>query len=143
MNHHTTSFTFDVPAPYATVAPLFGAHEERRWAKGWDPEFIFPQPARDVEGMVFRVGDTIWINSIFDLGRGRVQYVNVAGGEIVTRIDIRLHDRAGNTAVDVTYERTALTDSAIAAANELAEADRKKAPEWESSIRAAVGAGKR
>lgn len=139
MNHHTTTFTFNVPAPYAAVAPLFGAHEERRWAKGWDPEFIFPHPARDVEGMVFRVGDTIWINTIFDLGRGRVQYVNVAAGEIVTRIDIRLHDRDGQTAVDVTYERTAVTASAVAAANELAEADRKKAPEWESSIRAAVG----
>lgn len=138
MNHHTTSFTFDVPAPYATVAPLFGAHEERRWAKGWDPEFIFPQPARDVEGMVFRVGDTIWINTIFDLARGRVQYVNVAAGEIVTRIDIRLHDHDGKTAVDVTYERTALTESAIAAATELAEGDRKKKPEWESSIRGAV-----
>lgn len=88
--------------------------------------------------MVFRVGDTIWINTIFDLARGRVQYVNVAAGEIVTRIDIRIHDRDGKTAVDVTYERTALTDSAIAAANELAEGDRKKKPEWESSIRAAV-----
>jgi hypothetical protein len=138
LNHHTTSFTFRVPAPYAVVAPLFGAHEERRWAKGWDPEFIFPQPARDVEGMVFRVGDTIWINTIFDLGRGRVQYVNVATGEIVTRIDIRLHDQSGTTAVDVTYERTALTESALDAARELADADRKKAPEWESSIRGAV-----
>ena len=138
MTQHTTSFTFHVPAPYATVAPLFGAHAERRWANGWDPQFVHPQPARDVEGMVFLVGTTIWINTLFDLVHGRVQYVNVAPSEVVTRIDIRLHDRGGSTTVDVTYERTAVTPAAAPAAQALAESDRGKAPEWQSEIARAV-----
>jgi hypothetical protein len=138
MTQHITSFTITVPAPYATVAPLFGAHEERRWANGWDPQFVHPQPARDVEGMVFLVGPTVWINTIFDLGQGRVQYVNVAPSEVVTRIDIRLHDRGGSTMVDVTYERTAVTPAAAATAEALADSDRGKAPEWESEIAAAI-----
>jgi hypothetical protein len=45
-----------VHAPFAKAAPLFGPEGERAWAgKHWNPEFIHPQPARDVEGAVFTI----------------------------------------------------------------------------------------
>ena len=45
-------FEFIAHAPYAQVFPLFGADKERVWAgKEWDPTFIYPKPAIDVEGV--------------------------------------------------------------------------------------------
>ena len=37
------------------TAPLFGANEERKWAPDWKPQFVYPNPARDQQGMVFQV----------------------------------------------------------------------------------------
>ena len=46
-------FTFVVSASYADVFPLFGAHKERVWATGFDPQFLYPLPPHDETGMVF------------------------------------------------------------------------------------------
>lgn len=141
MTHIRTDFTFRIDAPRRIVAPLFGADEERRWAPGWSPRFIHPQPAADVEGAVFIIdGDdpAVWINTIFDLAAGRVQYVNFLAGSIVTRIDITISGDDSSTDVHVTYERTAITPAAAARVEELAESDRQKAPEWETAIRASL-----
>src|SRR5438552_12609459 len=76
-------FEFIAHAPYAQVFPLFGADKERVWAgKEWDPTFIYPKPAIDVEGAVFTVqhghATTVpWVNTAFDPQRGHVQYVYV------------------------------------------------------------------
>jgi hypothetical protein len=54
--HLSTSFDLTVHASYAKTAPLFGPEGERAWAgKHWNPEFIHPQPAKDVEGAVFTI----------------------------------------------------------------------------------------
>lgn len=141
MTHARTEFEFRIDAPRGVVAPLFGADEERRWAAGWSPRFIHPQPAADVEGAVFVIdGDdpAVWVNTIFDLDGGRVQYVNFVGGSIVTRIDITIGGDDSSTDVRVTYERTAVAADASARVEALAEGDRQKAPEWEAAIRMAV-----
>lgn len=36
------------------VFPLFGAFEERKWAKGWDPELIYPANEIIEEGTTFK-----------------------------------------------------------------------------------------
>lgn len=140
MTHARTEFEITVEAPYAQVAPLFGAHEERKWAAGWAPRFIHPSPAEDVEGAVFLVDadpPTVWVNTIFDLALGRVQYVSFGGTAVVTRIDIRLRAlHAAATSVHVAYERTAVDPSADDVVRRLAEADRGKAPEWLAEINA-------
>jgi hypothetical protein len=142
MTHVRTDFSFRVDAPYAVVAPLFGAHEERRWAPDWAPRFIHPQPVADIEGAVFVVDNDppmVWINTIFDLAAGRVQYANFANGSLVTRIDIAIEGRApASTEVRVSYERTSLDPSADDQLPHLAAADRKKAEEWASEIRACL-----
>src|SRR5215468_10658349 len=82
VTHVENGFEFTVHAPYDKVAPLFGAHGERAWGGAdWDPQFLHPQPARDVAGEVFSVahghGRSTWVNTAFDLETGHVQYVYV------------------------------------------------------------------
>jgi hypothetical protein len=110
--HVSNSFAFTVDAPLQVAAPLFGPEGERAWAgDDWNPQFIFPVPARDVEGAVFTVrhGEhtAVWVNTLFDLKAGHMHYVYVLANLLVTTIDVRLHaiDTAGamHTRVDVTY----------------------------------------
>ena len=141
MNRVRTEFGFQLEAPFAAVFPLFGAHEERRWAAGWSPRIVHPDPAADVEGAVFVVGDAdqsaVWVNTRFDVAKGRVQYVNFAG-PIVTRIDITIAGGRDATAVGVVYERTALSPAAAGRLEDLADGDRRKGPEWAAAIRACL-----
>ena len=53
--HTRTAFDFTVNAPLEQAAPLFGADKERVWAPGWNPQFLYPNPAHDQQGMVFQV----------------------------------------------------------------------------------------
>ena len=65
--HTRTEFSFTVDAPFDQVAPLFGANEERKWASHWNPQFIYPSPAHDQPGMVFKVTHgqltSVWVNT--------------------------------------------------------------------------------
>ncbi len=69
--HTRNEFTFTVDAPFEQVVPLFGANEERKWAHDWNPQFLYPNPARDQQGMVFKVAhghnSSVWINTALDL----------------------------------------------------------------------------
>jgi hypothetical protein len=72
LHHVVNSFEFEIDAPLARAAPLFGPEGERKWAgKTWDPKFIYPTQPRDVEGAVFTVKQAgrnpLWINTVFDL----------------------------------------------------------------------------
>jgi hypothetical protein len=47
--HAIAHFSFTVAAPFARVAPQFGPDAERAWGDPqWDPQFIYPQPGKDV-----------------------------------------------------------------------------------------------
>jgi hypothetical protein len=138
--HVTNSFAFTVEAPLKDAAPLFGPEGERVWGgDDWNPQFVFPVPARDVEGAVFTVrhGEhtAVWVNTLFDLKSGRMQYVYVLADLLVTTIDVRLHSLdAEHTRVDVTYVRTALRPDANSHVVALGEHDREQAKVWEGAI---------
>jgi len=139
--HTSTEFHFTVDLPYHEAAPLFGALEEQKWAPGWKPEFLHPTPATDQEGSVFRVQkgahSSLWVNTVFDLATGRVQYVYVLADLLVTRIDILIKvNNRDKTDVSVTYERTALTSSANDHVKALAKEDAASGEEWKSLINA-------
>jgi len=139
--HTSTDFHFTVDLPYHEAAPLFGAWEERKWAPGWEPEFIHPTPAADREGSVFRVQkgahSSLWINTVFNLSAGHVQYVYVLGELLITRIDIHLKTNGpGRTDVAVNYRRTALTASANDQVRSLAKEDAVSGEEWRGLINA-------
>jgi hypothetical protein len=138
--HVQNGFEFTVRAPYEKVAPLFGAHAERAWGgEDWDPQFLHPQPARDIEGEVFTVahGHTrgVWVNTAFNLESGHVQYVYVIPDVQAVLINIHLrHDGLSSTEVKVTYERTALTSRFNNRVREMGQKDASSANEWRSAI---------
>jgi hypothetical protein len=138
--HARSEFTFTVQAPMAEAFPLFGPEGERPWAgPHWDPQFVYPVPAKDVEGAVFLIhhGDdsATWVNTAFDAHAGHAAYVHIIEGKLATRIGVQLTPvNASTTSVRVMYERTALSPSVNPDIAEMAQADPKMGPEWERAI---------
>ncbi len=135
--HVSIAFSLTVPAPLAQAAPLFGPEGERPWSGGnWDPHFLFPTPAKDVEGAVFTVqhGEhrSVWVNTRFDLEAGRMQYVYFLPDLFVCSIDVALHVAdATHTKVDVTYARTALRPEANEHMRAQGREDSEQGKDWE------------
>lgn len=143
--HTQRSFEFVARGPMQRVAPLFGADAERAWAPGWAPQFAWPAPAADREGMVFLIehphGQAIWVNTELDPQGGRYQYVYVIPGKVATRIRVVLSpDRAG-TRVTVDYQRTALDARANALVEQMAGHDAAAGPEWEEQVNGCLARG--
>jgi len=138
--HARSEFTFAVQAPMAEAFPLFGPEGERRWSgPTWDPQFVYPVPAKDVEGAVFRIRHghhmATWVNTAFDPESGHAAYVYVIDGMLATRIDVQLSPvDVATTRVRVMYERTALSPSVNPDVTEMAQKDAKMGPEWERAI---------
>ena len=138
--HTQTSFALVVPASYDEAAPLFGPLGERAWAgKHWDPKFVFPLPAKDVEGAVFTVKhgplSAVWVNTAFDLAGRHLQYIYFLPDVMVTTIDVRFKPvKADSTKVDVVYTRTALTQAGNAHVAAMTEDDRGAGVEWQRAI---------
>ncbi len=137
--HTRTEFKFTANAPLEQVAPLFGANEERKWAADWDPQFVYPTPARDQQGMVFRVEhphhSAVWVNTAYDLAAGHIEYAYVLNDAMATLIDIHLtREGAQKTGVSVVYERTALIPEANEHVQHFAKQDERAQKEWEEAI---------
>jgi hypothetical protein len=136
------TFEFIVRAPMVQAAPLFGPEAERAWAGAdWNPEFVYPQPGQDVEGAVFRIrrgsNNSIWVNTLFDLDGGRMQYVAFIPDLLVTTVDVRLRPfDPSSTKVEVTYTRTALDPAANEHVEALGNNDRGSGPQWQQAIEA-------
>jgi hypothetical protein len=139
LTHTRTEFHFTVNGSFEQTAPLFGADEERKWAPDWNPQFVYPSPAHDQQGMIFQVahGEYIstWVNTAFDLASGHIQYAYVLNDAMVTTIDIHLtRESAEKTGVSVVYERTALLPEANEHVQHFAKGDQKAGAEWEEQI---------
>jgi hypothetical protein len=138
--HTSEKFTFTANAPFEQVGPLFGADKERVWAPKWNPQFVYPLPASDQEGMVFTVAhdhlQATWINTLFDLKAGRIQYVYVIPEALATVISLQLTPKGDKTQVEVQYDRTALSLEAESHVRHMAEGDRRSGPEWEQQVNA-------
>ncbi len=138
--HVTNAFEFTVHAPMQIAAPLFGAEGERTWSGGeWNPKFLYPATAKDIQGAVFTIqhGEhTVpWINTVFDLKGGHMQYVLFMPEHFVTLIDVHLVPKGpADTAVKVMYERTALRPEANEMVRHLGEEDQAKGKQWEAAI---------
>lgn len=138
--HTQTSFDLIVHSSYADTAPLFGPEGERLWAgKHWDPQFIYPQPAKDIQGAVFTIRhgpfNAVWVNTLFDADAHHFQYVYFLSDILVTTIDVRFKVvDAGTTAVNVVYTRTAVTvagNEHVAAMN---GGDKTAGKDWQEAI---------
>jgi hypothetical protein len=136
--HTRERFEFIADAPLDVAWPLFGADAERAWAPDWHPAFIWPAPASDEEGMVFKVAQgahtAVWVNTALDRVASRIQYVYVIPDLVVTVITLKLKETGPSTHVSVTYERTALADAAGEVVSQMAGRDKLAGPEWAQQI---------
>jgi hypothetical protein len=137
--HVSNTFAFHLSEPREKVAPLFGAHKERGWAEGWNPQFLYPQPPEDIQGSVFQVakseGESTWITTIFDVERGHVQHVYFIPNVMAVLINIHLSPVNGSgTDVEVRYERTALSAKMNDHIRDSGEQDAASADEWRAAI---------
>ena len=138
--HVSNSFQFVVRAPLIRAAALFGPEGERCWAgQHWNPEFLFPQPAKDVQGAVFTVQHgphkSVWVNTLFDAEGGRMQYVSFIPEALVSTVDVRLSALgAASTRVEVTYARTALNIAANGDVQAMGKSDAQSGPDWQQAI---------
>ena len=138
--HVSTSFDLVVHAPYEKTAPLFGPEGERAWAgKHWNPAFIHPQPAADIEGAVFTIQHgpykAVWVNTLFDQEARHFQYVYFLPDLMVTVIDVRFKPvNAKSTSVNVVYTRTALSSEGNEHVSAMSEGDKTAGIEWQKAI---------
>jgi hypothetical protein len=137
--HTRTEFSFTVDAPFDQVAPLFGANEERKWATHWNPQFIYPNPPHDQEGMVFQVAHgqftSAWVNTALDLAAGHIQYAYVLNDAMAVLIDIHLtRESAQKTGVTFVYERTALLLEANQHVQHFTKGDAGAGKEWSDAM---------
>jgi hypothetical protein len=138
--HVNNTFQFAVHAPLSRAAPFFGPEGERCWAgPHWDPQFLYPQPAKDVQGAVFTVPhgphNSVWVNTLFDPEGGRMQYVSFIPGILVSIVDVRLSALdASSTSVAVTYARTALNAEANDDVQAMGKSDSESGPHWQQAI---------
>jgi hypothetical protein len=138
--HVSSSFHFIVHAPLSTAATLFGPDGERSWAgEDWNPQFLYPQPAKDIQGAVFTIqqrhGKSLWVTTLFDVPNGRMQYVSFVPEVRVSTVDVRLTSiDASTTRVEVTYVRTALDASANEEVQPLGQSDRQEGVQWQEAI---------
>lgn len=139
LTHTRTEFHFTANGAFEQVAPLFGANEERKWSPDWNPQFLYPQPAHDQPGMVFKImhgqHEAIWVNTAFDLAAGHIQYSYILNDAMATLIDIHLtREGAQKTGIAVVYERTALVAEANEHVLHFARGDERAGKEWEEAI---------
>jgi hypothetical protein len=136
----TRSYTQHLDAPPGVVFPLLGPVQEKKWAHGWDPVFVYPPGGADERGCVFMTGGgaSVWVLTMFDEPGLRVEYVQVTAGVRVSELSITLapHGTTETVAV-ISYTWTALS----AKSNEFIEAHRgplfeEGMREWESGFNA-------
>ena len=142
--HTHAEFTFSVDAPYERVFPLFGAYEERKWALGFDPQFVYPSTPHDRQGMVFTTAQDgmprVWVNTVFDAATGHTQYVYFIADTMVALIDVQV-TRVGTDSVrvSVVYERTALKLEANEQIIRMARTDANSGARWAEMMRRFLG----
>jgi hypothetical protein len=138
--HIRTSFDLLVHAPLAVAATLFGPQGERAYAdKHWDPVFIYPQPASDVEGAVFTVRhgpyNAVWVTSLADIEGRHFQYVYFLEDLMVTVVDVYFKPiGADSTKVNVVYTRTALTAKGKEHVAAMSDNDKTADKDWQQEI---------
>ena len=93
-----------------SVFPLFGAFEERKWAKGWTPILIYPSTEMIEEGTTFRTAghghdekEFIWRVSKYETENSLIQYL-VSSENRYWTITIKCNPTTDNkTSATITY----------------------------------------
>jgi hypothetical protein len=103
-----------------------------------------PYPHRNVAGAVVTLphghGNSIWVNTHYDLVSGRMQYVYVIAEAMVCVIDVHVTPTdQSHTEVEGTYTRTALKPEHNEGDSHLAKMDAQSGPVWQRYVEHALG----
>jgi hypothetical protein len=115
--HMSVSQTMRLSAPPSQVFPLLDPIGEKNWAKGWEPQMLFPADGTPQVGAVFTTqepsGDeAIWTMIAYDPAQLHIAYLRVEPGLLVSFIEIQCDAAQDRTAsVTVTYTRTGLSEA--------------------------------
>ena len=133
----TARLQFD--APVSVVFPLFTPSGEKHWAKGWDPEIVYPRDREVAEGMVFRTQEGVehlWTVTRYEPESYVIAYNVVANKVMVRRIEVRCRALSKNrTEVVVNDSYVGLSAEGNSAVEGLTEsAYAKKMMHWQEAI---------
>ena len=133
-----------VPLPAPEAIKLFTPEGERLWAgrDGWAP--TYPDPARtEGAGTVFETRHghrhVTWVITSQKLDQ--ISYARVSSTGTAGTVEVRVDQSdADTTTVQVSYDLTALTDSALQEIDTFASNFEREMAEWTADIQAAVNA---
>jgi hypothetical protein len=143
----TRSGRLQFDAGVETVFPLFTPLGEKHWARGWNPEILFPLDRDVAQGMVFRTHEGvehIWTVIAYDPGNHTVAYNVVGEGVLVRQIRVRCQGTGpGHTEAEVTDSYIGLSRQGNEFIENLSEAAyEKKMAEWKEAIGAYLATAK-
>jgi hypothetical protein len=112
------SATIELNAKVEKVFPLFGPVQEKKWAKGWNPEIIFGNG--DVElRMVFRTSSRFddekcytWIVTQLEPTNSKIEYT-VTSSERIWFVTVRCEPKGEMTLATITYSYIGLSQKDI------------------------------
>jgi hypothetical protein len=132
-----------VALPPADAFRLFTPRGEQDWAHGWHPAFPAETPDDTEPGTVFETSahgaqPTVWVVTGRQPGRS-ISYTRVTPGDRAGTVTVNLspagqHGEASD--VEVTYQLTALSESAGDALREFADGYRAYLQSWQDAISA-------
>ena len=130
-----------VSLPPGEAFRLFTPRGEQDWAHGWHPHFPAPAPDDTEPGTVFVTAahgqHTIWLVTDRQPGK-RISYARVTPGHQAGTVTVTLSPAGQHSEVEVTYDLTALTDSADGGLRDFAAGYRSYLDSWQESIAAAL-----
>ena len=101
----------------STVFPLFGAFEERKWAKGWNPVLIYPQSEIIEEGTTFKTeghgngeSEFLWRVSKYEPENFLIQYLVSTENRYWTITVKCIMMEENKTAAEITYSYFGLNE---------------------------------
>ena len=129
-----------VALPPAEAFRLFTARGEEDWAHGWHPAFPVETPDDSQPGTVFETSAhgprTVWVVTERQPGR-RIGYARVTPGDRAGTVTVELSPAGGHgeaSDVEVTYQLTALSESAVDALREFADGYPAYLQSWQDAI---------
>lgn len=119
----TTTSQFEVSRPASDVFLLYGPEDEKKWAPGWNPRWIFPKNKDAINKMpqkdwIFQISGhghhkvpTLWTIREFDSDKMFVEYFVVTPDTTVHTIKVQVFNKGNDSSITrVTYQFTALSE---------------------------------
>jgi len=142
----TLDGSFDLDAGADKALPFFTPEGERTWAKGWNPQPVYPEQDRVAfqTNAVFRVDEgserSLWTIVEANSQAHSAEYVYVVEGERLSRVRVEVQPlRPNRCRVKVHYVHTAISEKGMQFVSGLTqEGFLQKMRDWQSRISAAI-----